>query len=208
LPDAPRADGSSGGGELSANGKDYVAAILASSARLGEQIESLLDLSQSEAGLLPLAREEFALLPFARELVDQRAQQIEEAGLSLDLQADEDVGTIEGDRRRLSRAIGHLIDNSIAATPEGGRILLQLSRANSGDKHAVRVVVSDNGGGMDETELANALDGIKVGDDALGAMRRQGIGLPLVRQLIEAHGGTFDLHSEPGKGTAAIVHLP
>lgn len=196
------------GGELSADGKEYVDAILAASARLGEQIDSLLDLSQSEAGMLPLAKEGIALMPFVSALAAERENRVREAGVTLDLHGDESAGTIVGDRRRLARAIGHLIDNAVAATPEGGRILLQVSRESEGGSQWARIVVSDNGRGMDQAELARALDGIKVGGDGKGAERRQGIGLPLVRQLIEAHGGSFELLSEPGEGTAAIVDLP
>ena len=61
---------------------------------------------------------------------------------------------------------------------------------------------------MDPATLARALEGIKVSADGKGVERRQGLGLPLARQLIEAHGGSFELLSEPGQGTAAIVELP
>lgn len=195
------------GGELSEEGREYVAAILSSAERLGEQIESLLDLSQSEAGLLPLAKEPILLMPFARDLVEERARRISAAGLMLDLQGDDLVGTVEGDKARLARAIGHLLDNSIAATPKGGRILVQVSRESEKGGGRARIVVSDNGRGMSEAELARALDGIKIGGGK-GADRRQGIGLPLARQLIEAHGGTLQIVSRPGEGTAAIVDLP
>jgi len=196
------------GGELSPDGKEYVAAILSSSARLGEQIESILDLSQSEAGLLPLARDEIGLEPFVRSLAAEREERMKQAELARDIQVSEDCGSIEGDGRRLSRVIGHLIDNSIAATSPGGRILLHVSRESESGKDWARIVVSDNGCGMTSAELARALDGIKVGGDGKGADRRQGIGLPLARQLIEAHGGTLQIISEPGEGTAAIVDLP
>ena len=114
------------------------------------------------------------------------------------------AGRITGDRRRLGRALGHLLDNAIAATPRGGRILVELGS----HKGRARIVISDNGAGMDGATLARALEGIKPGKDGKEAERRQGIGLPLARQLIEAHGGTFELLSEPGQGSAAIVELP
>jgi signal transduction histidine kinase len=195
------------GGELSDDGKEYVEAIIASSERLGEQIETILDLSQSEAGLLPLASEDVELMPLVRSVVEERSATLKRAGLTLDLQGSNLVGTIRGDRRRLARAFGHLVDNAVAATPRGGRILVQVSRETFDGRQFAQVVVSDNGPGMQEQALARALDGLKVGVDG-SVERRQGLGLPLARQLIEAHGGTLRLLSEPGQGTAAIVELP
>ena len=192
------------GGELSESGKEYVSAILQSVGRLGEQIESVLDLSQSEAGMLPLAREEIDLVPFVTKLVEDRATRIKAANLTLDMRGDKNAGRLEGDPRRLGRALGHLIDNAIAATPEGGRILIDLGV----HKGKARLVISDNGVGMDAVTLARALEGIKVSADGKNIERRHGLGLPLARQLIEAHGGTLELISEPGQGTAAIVDLP
>ncbi|MBM3595285.1 MAG: histidine kinase [Alphaproteobacteria bacterium] len=193
------------GGELTEAGSDYVGAILTSVERLTEQIESLLDLSQNEARLLPLASDEIALEPFLDKLADERGARLAEVGLTLELQASGETGTTVGDRRRLSRAIGHLIDNAIAATPQGGRILLMLTREQHKDTAWTRIVVSDNGRGMDTATLARAMEGLDTGG---GTLRRQGIGLPLARQIIEAHGGTLEVVSQPGEGTAAIVDLP
>ena len=193
------------GGELNPAGKEYIGDILTSVGRLGEQIESVLDLSQSEAGMLPLASEDIELLPFVTALVEERSTRITAGEITLDLRGDKGAGRINGDRRRLGRALGHLIDNAIAATPKGGRILVELSRLKSGK---ARIVISDNGPGMDPASLARALGGVKLGPGGVVLERRQGLGLPLARQLIDAHDGKLDLLSEPGQGTAAIVELP
>jgi signal transduction histidine kinase len=101
-----------------------------------------------------------------------------------------------------------LLDNAIAATPRGGRILFMLSREKSKGNEWTRIVVSDNGAGMDTATLARALGGFSSGKDGNTLERRPGIGLRLARQIIEAHGGTLQVMSEPGQGTAAIVDLP
>jgi signal transduction histidine kinase len=190
-------------GDLSDQAKDYVAAILSSVERLSAQIESVLDLTQSEAGLLPIATEEIDLLAFTTRIVRSREEAIEAKHLSLDLRGDKSAGSINADQRQLGRAVGNLLDNAIAATPEGGRILVALNRRKSG----VRIVVSDNGEGMRPSELARALDGYRL-EGSNGKDGKRGLGLPLARQLIEAHGGRLEIQSEKGAGTTATVTLP
>lgn len=192
-------------GDLTPQQDEYVSAILTSVARLGEQIENVLDLSQSEAGTLPLEQEPVEIFPLLTEVVNERGERITAAGLALDLRGDKSAGTVIGDARRLRRAFGQLVDNAVAATPEGGRILVVASRSKGGP---LQVVVSDNGRGMEPAVLARALEGLKLDAEGKAVERRQGLGLPLVRQLVEAHGGTLELVSEPGLGTSAIVVLP
>ncbi len=191
-------------GELSDQAHDYVAAILSSVERLSQQIESVLDLTQSEAGLLPIATEEVELLPFVTQVVREREEAIEEKALTLDLRGDKGAGTVQADKRQLNRAIGHILDNAIAATPPKGRILVALTRRKQG----ARIVISDNGDGMKPSELARALDGYRLGADGQLEKRRGGLGLPLARQLIEGHGGRLDMTSEKGTGTTATISLP
>ena len=158
--------------------------------------------------MLPLAREEVELLPFVTFIAQERAKALADAGLTLDLRGDRGAGRVSADSKRLARALGHLIDNAIAATPRGGHVLVELSRRKVKGKSRARIVVSDNGPGMDGSTLARALEGLKLSADGKAMERRQGLGLPLAHQLIEAHGGTLQLASEPGQGTTAIVELP
>ena len=189
-------------GELTEQGREYVAAIIESVQRLTDQVENVLDLSQSEAGLMPLAIEKVPLLPLATATVREREAAILGAGLSLDLRGGQTV-KVEADPRQLGRALGQLLDNAIAATPKGGKILVDLSRKADG----VRIVVSDNGRGMTRDELRRALDGLRTGADGRPE-RRQGLGIPLARQLVEAHGGTLSILSRAGEGTTATIQLP
>ncbi|MEO5705742.1 MAG: PAS-domain containing protein [Alteraurantiacibacter sp.] len=191
-------------GELSAQGKDYVGAILSSVQRLTSQIESVLDLTQSEAGLLPMATEAIDLLPFVTRIVREREDAIEAKKVTLALRGDKGAGTVMADRRQLGRAIGNILDNAITAVPVGsGRILVALARR----KHSVKVVISDNGPGMRPGDLARALEGYALATDGSGKEQR-GLGLPLARQLVEAHGGRLDIQSERGAGTTATITLP
>ena len=189
-------------GELTDQGREYVAAIIESVQRLTAQVENVLDLSQSEAGLLPISKQRIDLLPFVTKVVRDREAAIVDGGLSLDLRGGASA-KISADERQLGRAVGQLLDNAISATPKGGKILVDLSRRKDG----VRIVVSDNGRGMTRAELSSALDGLQ--SDADGNLeRRQGLGIPLTRQLVEAHGGTLDIVSRKGEGTTASIFIP
>ncbi|WP_128892415.1 PAS domain-containing sensor histidine kinase [Erythrobacter sp. HKB08] len=187
-------------GDMSEQAGEYIQAIIESVARLTEQVENVLDLSQSEAGLLPLAKEKFELMPFVTETVRSREEAIVGGGLSLDLRGSKASGRIEADRRQLGRALGHLLDNAIAATQKGGKILVDLSKKDG----QTRIVVSDNGRGMTKDELASAMGKLPPA----GGDKRQGLGIPLARQLVEAHGGTLEIMSRRGEGTSAVITLP
>lgn len=190
-------------GALSEQGQEYVSAILSSVERLSTQIESVLDLTQSEAGLLPMAKEDIELLGFMTRIARAREEALETKSITLDLRGDKSAGTVKGDERQLARALGNLLDNAIRATPRDGRILVALTRRKTGAK----IIISDSGDGMKPSELARALDGYRL-QDSDGRDGKRGLGLPLARQLIEAHGGRLDIQSEKGSGTTATVILP
>lgn len=185
---------------------EYVDAILSAVERLTEQVENVLDLSQSEAGLLPIRKERIDLLDFLTALVREREAAIIAAGLSLDLKGRRGR-IVEADPRQLGRAVGNLLDNAIGGTPDGGRILIELRRAAEGSSTAVEIVIADNGRGMTSQELARAQGGLKPARDG-APERRTGLGIPLARQLIEAHDGTLEIVSRKGAGTTATICLP
>jgi signal transduction histidine kinase len=189
-------------GELTDQARDYAGAIVEAVERLTEQVENVLDLSQSEAGLLPLARQKIELLAFVTKLVRTREEAIAGAGITVDIRGGSGH-EIDADPQQLARAIGHLLDNAIAASPKG-RIRLELKRLPDG----ARIVLGDDGCGMTHEQVARALDGLRTTLDGKGLERRQGLGVPLAKQLIEAHGGTLDIASRPGAGTVVTIDLP
>ncbi|MEM1194898.1 MAG: PAS-domain containing protein [Pseudomonadota bacterium] len=194
------------GGELGEQADEYVSAILTSVDQLTDQVENVLDLSQSEAGLLPIAKEKIELLPFLTDLVREREKAIVDAGLGLDLKGKKGRLAM-ADPRQLARAVGNLLDNAIKGTPRDGRILIEIPKPSDDDNWACSIVISDNGKGMSERQLNQAL-GEGDTEDSGQTATRNGLGIPLARQLVEAHGGTLELASEVGVGTTAIIRLP
>ncbi len=190
-------------GELSPQATEYAQAIAQSVVKLTEQVENVLDLSQSEAGLMPLNKRPLELLPLLSRLVRDREAAILAAGLTLNLRGD--AGRkIEGDVAQLQRAFGHLLDNAIEATAPGGRIVIEIKPQDG----SVRITIGDTGRGMTQHELARALEGLRASGDGMVMERRQGLGLPLARRLIEVHGGALELTSRKGSGTTATIVLP
>jgi signal transduction histidine kinase len=186
---------------------DYVDAILAAVERLTEQVENVLDLSQSEAGLLPIRKERIDVLDFLTTLVREREQAIIAAGLSLDLKGRRGR-IISADPRQMGRAIGNLIDNAVAGTPDGGRIVIEIRKApEATEGWSVEISIADNGRGMTAQELARAQGGLNPGSQN-APERRSGLGIPLARQLVAAHEGTLEIVSRKGVGTTAIIRLP
>jgi signal transduction histidine kinase len=191
-------------GELGDQAKDYVSAILDSVARLGVLIDGVLDLTQGEAGGLPLDMAPVNLIAVAQQAADEAREAMTAKGMDFAIEIDPSLGGVKGDARRLRQAVGHLLAHALANTQSGGRILLH----GGGDAAIARIVVSDDGPGMTSKEQARAFDPFsraeltRDGDDALG------MGLPLARQFVEAHGGALTLYSEPGSGTMTSIELP
>lgn len=197
--------GSGAAGELSESANEYVNAILSSVARLTEQVENVLDLSQSEAGLLPIAKEEVDLLALLTKLVREREKVILGSGLGLDLKGRRGR-LVDADPRQLGRALAQLLDNAIEHTAKGGKIVIEIPKPEQGDEWNGKITIRDNGVGMTPDELARAEGSLSGTDEESNA--RKGLGIRLARQLIEAHDGTLELTSRKGSGTLAVITLP
>ncbi|MBI2261230.1 MAG: PAS domain-containing protein [Caulobacterales bacterium] len=185
--------------------KGYAADILRSGQHLLSLINDILDMAKIEAGKLTLHYEPVSL----KEVVDDAARlmrgRVEESGLKLRVDAPE-LPTIEADHRGLKQVVLNLLSNAVKFTPEGGDITVTLSRED-GDR--VRVAVTDTGIGIaaeDLTRLARPFE--QVEGQHSKTTQGTGLGLALTKSLIELHGGTLTLESEPGRGTTASFDLP
>ena len=191
-------------GELPPTATDYVASIQEAAVTLGELIDNVLDLTASAAGRLPMEPSPVDLEWLLADMAAGAARRAKSAGLDFATDIAGDLPSVRGDAGRLRKAIGHLIDNALTYTPAGGRVLLHADATDA----RVRVIVSDDGPGMDEAEVARALDLFTAVEPVRRREGALGIGLPLARQIAMAHGGTLQLESEPGVGTMAVLELP
>jgi signal transduction histidine kinase len=125
--------------------------------------------------------------------------------LSFVADVEPEVGIINGDPRRLGHALGNSLKNAISYTPEGGRVLLRAE----GDRDEARIIVSDNGAGIAPADQARVFDRFsRTVEGRTGEEAAVGLGLPLARQFIEAHGGAIELQSAVGQGTTVTIRLP
>ena len=185
--------------------KGYAADILKSGQHLLSLINDILDMAKIEAGKLTLHYETVSL----KEVVDDAARlmrgRIQEAGLNLLVDA-ADLPDIDADYRGLKQVVLNLISNAVKFTPEGGDIVVALSRE---DDERVRVAVTDTGIGIaaeDLVRLARPFE--QVEGQHSKTTQGTGLGLALTKSLIELHGGTLMIDSLPGRGTTVGFDLP
>src|SRR5688500_8938614 len=184
---------------------EYVAAIIDSVARLGALIDNVRDLTQSETGSLLLAEDEIDLVALCGAVAAAASDLAERKSVELALEVDASVGVVIGDSRRLNQALTNVVTNAILYTDAGGRVGVRAE----GDRREARIIVSDNGRGIAPADQTKVFDRFhrtveSRGDEAAAV----GLGLPLAKQFIEAHGGAIALDSAPGEGTIVKIRLP
>ena len=192
-------------GELAPAASDYVEAILESVERLSKLIDDVLDLTQGDAIGVALERERVDMAGLCRTAVDKVEARTRQKGQKLQSDIADSAGIVVGDARRLRESIEHVLDNAIAYTDRGGKIAL---KAWGDDDQAV-VQISDNGSGIAKKDLPRVFNRFdRVTHDPSRGEAALGLGLPLTRQFVEAHGGKVDLVSAKGKGTTVTLTIP
>ena len=192
-------------GELSPKASDYVDAILESVERLSKLINDVLDLTTGDARGVVLEKERVDLAGLCRAAVETVRPRAAEKSQKLDVEINAGVGHVFGDARRLRESIEHVLQNAIAYTDAKGRVSLTAD----GDKKQALISIADNGPGISEEDLPRVFDRFdRVAEAGVRGEAALGLGLPLTRQFVEAHGGSVAIDSERGKGTTVSLSIP
>jgi len=186
---------------------DRALEVIERSARMQSQlIDDLMDTTRAVSGKLKLEVCPMNLAEAIEKAVEVVRPAAEAKGVSLDIRLDRNVGQITGDPDRLQQVAWNLLSNAIKFTNEGGRVEVRLEREDP----YVQITVSDTGQGIKSEFLPYVFDryqqaGTSGGRRAAGL----GLGLTLVRQLVEMHGGSVAAESEgEGKGATFTIKLP
>jgi PAS domain S-box-containing protein len=169
-------------------------------------VDDLLDVSRITRGTIELQKETVDLARIVDEAVEMAAPVIEDRGHNLTISEPRKTPSVEGDEARLTQVIFNLLNNAAKYTDPGGRINLTLER----EDHQAVVRVRDNGSGIAADLMPKLFDLFTQGKRRPNrAQNGLGVGLTLVKQLVEMHGGTVQALSEgPGKGSEFVVRLP
>ncbi|MBI3674150.1 MAG: HAMP domain-containing histidine kinase, partial [Rhizobiales bacterium] len=170
--------------------------------RILRLLDGLMDLSEAEAGTLVLKREPVDIVALVEEAIDLYRYVSEEKAISVALEAPDRVW-VTADRGRLRQVMANLLDNATKYTPRGGRIDLKVSR----EKSTVAIAIADTGIGMTPQDLSRIWDRLYRGDRGR-AQRGMGLGLSLVKAIVEAHGGQVVAASAPDSGSVFRITLP
>jgi len=191
-------------GPLNEKQQRFVQHIHTDSLHLLELINDVLDISKIEADRLELRPEAFDLtalvaesLSAVRSLADAKSHKLETA---LNVPT-----ALEADRLRIKQVLVNLLSNAIKFTPEGGRIRLEASV----QEPFVLVSVHDNGVGIPPEEHESIFDKFhQVGATTKGVREGTGLGLAITKRLVEQHGGSIWVQSQPQKGSTFLFTLP
>ncbi|HJR21761.1 MAG TPA: PAS domain-containing sensor histidine kinase [Dongiaceae bacterium] len=169
-------------------------------------IDDILDIAKVEAGKLDLQQSSFDLADLLDECARMMRPMVDGRGLALHVTGNAAGLSLTADRRRVKQMIVNLLSNAIKFTHPGGRVELTAQRMADG---AIAITVADTGIGMSDDQLAMALEPFgRVENAAIKDPTGTGLGLPIVKNLVEAHGGRLQIASALNRGTVARLMFP
>ncbi|MBB3890794.1 hypothetical protein GGQ61_001511 [Phenylobacterium haematophilum] len=187
------------GENLSERGRGHAAAVRTAATQLARSIDDVLDMAQIDADEMALDLEDVRVADLLAEAAARWQKEAEAAQVVIQVEHPEDIGLLRGDVRRLAQTLDHLAENALRQTPPGGVVTLA-ARRGLGE---VQLQVTDTGRGIPFHVQAHIFDRF-IGRERGGP----GLGLALVKALVELHGGWVALESEPGAGATFTCHLP
>ena len=186
--------------------KEYSGDIHSSGQHLLGLINEILDLSRVEAGRMELKEESFLLSHVVEDCHHLLSLRASKRGIKITESLEPGLPKLWADERAIRQVALNLLSNAIKFTQQGGQILIKAGWTRAGGQY---FLVRDNGPGIPESEIATVMSPFGRGSLALkNADEGSGLGLPIVKGLVELHGGTFSLRSKVREGTEVIVILP
>jgi signal transduction histidine kinase len=187
-------------GDLNPRQLDYSRDIVQSAQHLMRLINDILDLATIEAGVMVLETGRVEILGMLEAVLSLTRERARSREIELELRCPPDIGAVAADEKRLKQALFNLVSNAVKFTPPGGAIKVEAARADG----ALLLSVADTGIGIPPCEHARAARPWERVRQATGS----GLGLSLVRRLIELHGGSVAIDAAPGRGTRITCRLP
>jgi len=191
--------------------REALADCVEESDRVLVMLNTLMDISEAESGTMQLQREVVSLGEVVARATDLYREVADAKGVALVVSSgagaqdatSQPGAVVMGDRTRLEQVAANLIDNALKYTPAGGRVEVEIDA----DHQAAILRVRDTGPGIPAAEMPRIFDRLFRGDTSR-TERGLGLGLSLVKAVVEAHGGTVSVESEPGRGAVFTVRLP
>lgn len=182
----------------------YYLAQERATSRLSRLVESLLDFGRMEAGARPYQLERLDICRLVRKVVEEFKQETDSNALVIDCNVPNDELLVNGDREALAQALWNLLDNAVKYSSESPVVRVEVE---AGSQIAVRI--QDQGLGISPSERKRMLQKFVRGSSAKAlGIKGTGIGLAMVKHIVDAHGGKVIVESEVGKGSTFTVLLP
>ncbi len=191
-------------GKLTKQQHEYVGSIYGAATQLEQLINNILDLASIEAGYMRLDISECDIYELVEDTFSLLTERAKDAGITLKLECKKRLGSFQADEARIKQVVFNLLNNAVKFTESGGKVKLG---AEIDENDTVVIWVKDTGRGIPEEDLSSVFERFRAGTvrtHRSGA----GLGLAMVKNFVELHGGRVELESEVGKGTTVTCYLP
>lgn len=174
--------------------------------RMHRMALDLLDLARLEAGTADLKMSAVDLQALLQNIIEKFTPPARNKDIELELHLPSALPSLVGDGDRLAQVFTNLVDNALRFTPEGGKVTLAAVRAGA----EAELSITDTGAGIPQNDLPHVFERFYQVDAsrAGGEGHSAGLGLAIVREIVEAHDGRISVRSELGHGTTFVIHLP